>query len=173
MYKIKRGCKFVQENWEGYIVNTIFANQVEHIVCMMEGHKNKYFLVKPETRQCKIKSRNFNDLVIDKIKVTYLPINSNISTTGHKLQGRTLDHLIVNSWAYRCPHWVYVVLSRVKTLNSLILNQTLDIHRSYEARAELVRWEKHLKASIEYKTFNMRGKTDNEKYEEEELKYNM
>ena len=171
--KLKRGCEFVQENWEGYMVNTVYANQVEHKICMMEGHKGMYFLVKPETRQCKIKLRNFNDLVIDKIKVTYLPINSNISTTGHKLQGRTLDHLIVNSWAYRCPHWVYVVLSRVKTLNSLILNQTLDIHRSYEARAELVRWEKHLKASIESKTFNMRGKSDNEKYEEEELKYNM
>ena len=29
--KLKRGCEFVQENWEGYMVNTIFANQVEHM----------------------------------------------------------------------------------------------------------------------------------------------
>ena len=36
--KLKRGCEFVQENWEGYMVNTIFANQVEHIVCMQEEH---------------------------------------------------------------------------------------------------------------------------------------
>ena len=155
------------------MVNTIFANQIEHIVCMQEGHEGKYFLVKPETRQCKIKLRTIKDTVLDKIKVTYLPISSNISTTGHKLQGRTLNNLIVNSWAYRCPHWVYVVLSRVRELKGLILNEKLDVHRSYEARKDLIRWEKQIKASIETTTFSIRGKLDLEKYMSEELKYNM
>ncbi len=44
------------------------------------------------------------------IKRTYLPINSNISTTGHKLQGSTLDTLVVNSWTFSIQHWIYVVL---------------------------------------------------------------
>ena len=162
------GCEFEQENWEGYMVNTIYANQVEHLICMQEGDNGKYFLVKPETRQCKIKIRSFNNTVLDKIKVAYIPINSNISTTGHKLQGKSLDHLIINSWAYGCPHWVYVVLSRVKTLKSLILNEKLDVHRDYEAKKELVRWEKQIKADIETKTFAIRGKSDLE-----ELKYNI
>ena len=140
---------------------------------MQEGHKGNYFLVQPETRQCKIKLKKYSDAVLDKIKVTYLPINSNISTTGHKLQGRTLDHLIVNSWAYKCPHWVYVVLSRVKTLKSLILNEKLDVHCNYEARKELVRWEKQIKADIETKTFSIRGKSDLEEYMREELRYKM
>ena len=169
--KLKKGCKFVPENWEGYMVNTIYANQVEHIVCMQEGNKGNYFIVKPETRQCKIKLRKYRDVVIDGVKVTYLPINSNISTTGHKLQGRTLNHLIVNSWAYKCPHWVYVVLSRVRTLKSLILNEKLDIHRTYEAREELVKWEKQMKDNIETNTFSIRGHNDLEKYLNEELKY--
>ena len=69
------------------MVNTIFANQVEHIVCMQEGKEEKYFLVKPETRQCKIKLRTYQNVVLDGVKITYLPINSNISTTVHKLQG--------------------------------------------------------------------------------------
>ena len=47
--KLNHGCEFVQGNWEEYMVNTVFANQVEHIVCMQEGEKGKYFLVKPET----------------------------------------------------------------------------------------------------------------------------
>ena len=51
------------------------------------------------------------------MKITYLPVNSSISTTGHKLQGKKLDYLVVTSWAYNCPHWVYVVLSRVKKLD--------------------------------------------------------
>ena len=83
--KLKKGCKFVQENWEGYLVNTVFANQVAYIVCMHEGMKERYFIVKPETKQCKVKLRTFNNVVLDKIKITYLPITSSISTTGHKL----------------------------------------------------------------------------------------
>ena len=81
-----------------------------------------YFLVKPETRQFKVRFRMWNNMVLKKIRTTYLPINCNISTTGHKLQGKTLDHLVINSFAYRCTHWVYVVLSRVRQLNNLILN---------------------------------------------------
>ena len=120
--KLKKGCTFEKENWEGYLVNTVFANQVDYIMCMHEGKNAKYFIVKPETRQCKVKLRSWNNAILDKIKITYLPINLSISTTGHKLQGKTMDHLVVNSWGYRCTHWVYVVLSRVRTLKSLILN---------------------------------------------------
>ena len=63
-------------------------------------------------------------MILDKINITYLPINSNISTAGHKLQGSTFSNVIVNSWAYRCAHWTYVVLSRVKSLTNLVLNKT-------------------------------------------------
>ena len=104
--KLKKGYKFVQENWEGYLVNTVFANQVEYIMCMYEGKNNKYFIVKPERRKCKVKLRAWNNTTIDNITITYLPITSNISTTGHKLQGKTLNHLVVNSWGYKCTHWV-------------------------------------------------------------------
>ena len=147
--KLKKGCKFVQENWEGYLVNTVFANQVAYIMCMYKGKNAKYFIVKPETRQCKVKLRTWNNVVLDKIKVTYLPITSSISTTGHKLQGKTLDDLVINSWGYRCAHWVYVVLSRVRTLKSLILNVKLDENRDYSAKVELLRWEKNMKETIE------------------------
>ena len=169
--KLKKGCKFVRENWDGYLVNTVFANQVEYIMCMHEGKNAKYFIVKPETKTCKIKMRLWNNTVLDKIKVTYLPINLSISTTGHKLQGKTLNNLVVNSWGYRCPHWVYVVLSRVKTLNSLILNVKLDQNRDYSANIELLRWEKNMKEDLEAKTFKMRGTLSYEKYNREEEQY--
>ena len=55
--KLKKGCEFVQENWEGYLVNTVFANQVAYIMYMHGGKNAKYFIVKPETRQCKVKLR--------------------------------------------------------------------------------------------------------------------
>ena len=145
----KKSNDYEKDNWEGYIVNTIFADEVEYIVCKHESDKQRYFVVKPETRQCKIKLRMWNNMTLDKIRITYLPINSNISTTGHKLQGATLSNLIVNSWAYRCAHWTYVVLSRVKSLTNLVLNEKLDIHRNYEAKHEVVRWEQNIKDTIE------------------------
>jgi len=69
-------------------------------------------------------------------------------------------------------HWVYVVLSRVKTLKGLILNQKLDEDRSYEANRELVRWEERMKKKTEFKTFRDRGNVDVKRYLDEEEKYN-
>ena len=152
------------------MVNTIDANEIDYLVCMHESNRN-YFLIKPETRQCKIRFRMWNNMILKKIRTTYLPIICNISTTGHKLQGRTLDHLVINSFAYNCTHWVYVVLSRVRQLDNLILNQKIDIHRNYKAKPELVRWEKDMKNNIEAYTFKDRGKSDYEEYLKEEEKY--
>ena len=36
--ELKPGCFFVKENWEGYIVNTKYFDQTEHIVGMKEGN---------------------------------------------------------------------------------------------------------------------------------------
>ena len=171
--QLKNGCKFRKENWEGYMVQTIYANEIDYLVCMHEDNRNKYFLVKPETRQCKIQLRMWNNMILKKIKVTYLPMNCNISTTGHKLQGKTLDRLVVNSFAYQCRHWVYVVLSRVREKNSLILNQKLDIHRDYKAKEQLIRWENDMKLNIEANTFRDRGMRDYEQYLAEEATYNI
>ena len=114
--KLKKDHGDEKENWEGYIVNTIFADEIEYIVCKHESDEQRYFVVKPETHICKIKLRMWNNIILDKINITYLPINSNSSTTGHKLQGATLSNLIVNLGAYRCAHWTYVVLCRVESL---------------------------------------------------------
>ena len=43
----------------------------------------------------------------------------NIATTGHQLQGMSKDQLIVSSWNYSSKNWIYVVLSRVRTLSGL------------------------------------------------------
>ena len=124
---LKTTCNFRNENWEGYMVNTMYANEIDYLVCMHECNRN-YFLVNPETRQCKVRFRMWNNMVLKKIRTTYLPINCNISTTGHKLQGITLDDLDINLFTYKCTYWAYVVLSRVRELDNLILNQKLDIH---------------------------------------------
>ena len=60
------------------------------------------------------------------LKMTQFPVISNIAITWHKLQGQTKKHLIVTSWNLRCKNWIYVVLSRVRTLDGLLLVNKLD-----------------------------------------------
>ena len=48
----------------------------------------------------------------------------NDATTGHELQGIPKDQLIVTSWSFK-ENWIYVVLSRVRTLKGLYLLKPL------------------------------------------------
>ena len=173
--QLKDGCHFVKENWEGYIINTISVDDVDHMVCMIEcdpSQQPTYFTVKPTNGLCNVTLKHFSNIALEPINISYLPINSNISTTGHKLQGSTLDSLVINSWTFNVQHWAYVVLSRVRKLNSLVLNAILDENRHYSANSELVRWETNMKKIIEQKTFQDRGKSDYNRYAAEEIRYN-
>ena len=99
-----------------------------------------------------------------------LPMNDNIATTGHKLQGATLTNLIVKSWDYKVTNWIYVVLSRVKQLTGLVLCQPLDENRNYTCDPELTRFEKCMKHYHEIQLFKRRDEM--REYEDYESKYN-
>ena len=96
-------------------------------------------------------------LTLGNAKITQIPVNSNIATTGHKLQGMSKDVLIVNDWNYRCTNWVYVVLSRVRTLAGLYLMKPLDLERSFNVPQSLIRFEQRLKDNKEQPILNMLG----------------
>jgi hypothetical protein len=97
------------------------------------------FKLYPKTYYC-IFNRNLIDLPDDvyrstnltkqmkrrncKVKMLQLPVNLNDATTGHKLQGMTKQNLIVRSWSYTSG-WIYTILSRVRTLDGLYLNEEL------------------------------------------------
>ena len=51
-----------------------------------------------------------------KVKVVQCAVNSNSATTGYKLQGVSLNQMVVRFWNYSTPNWIYAVLSRVRTL---------------------------------------------------------
>ena len=82
---------------------------------------------------------------LGKVKVTQVPVNCNIATTGHKLQGTSKDSLIVNSWSYGFANWVYVVLSRVRTRSGLILNKKLDLKKTFKVPDKLLQFEERMK----------------------------
>ena len=90
-------------------------------------------------------------------KIKQVPVNSNVATTGHKLQGMSKDIIIVNSWNYRCANWVYVVLSRVRTLAGLYLIKPLDLKRSFNVPENLIRFETRLKELKERPILDLLG----------------
>jgi len=60
------------------------------------------------------------------VHIWQFAMSINNATTGHKLQGKTVEELIVAEWApANIKNWIYVVLSRVKELKNLYLLQKL------------------------------------------------
>jgi hypothetical protein len=65
------------------------------------------------------------------LKVNVFPVLVNHATTGHKLQGKTKENLIVSSWQYSV-NWPYVALSRVRTHKGLFLREPLNRMKDYK-----------------------------------------
>ena len=60
-----------------------------------------------------------------KIQFWQFPLNISNARTVHKLQGRSIDNLVVSSFDYT-DNWIYVVLSRVRTIKGLFLTSELN-----------------------------------------------
>ena len=87
------------------------------------------------------------------------PINLADAVTGHKLQGRTLDKIIITGWGLNMwRNWEYTVLSRVKTRKGFFLLEELDPEKSYGATQQFKDFIKRLK-SIESHTIEGLSKT--------------
>ena len=62
--------------------------------------------------------------LIKEVVITQIPVNMNDATTGHKLQGMSVDNLLVMTWSFM-ENWIYVVLSRMRALKGLFLLKAL------------------------------------------------
>jgi len=119
--------------------------------------KNKVFHLEPITTATTVKcsiNRETPPLTF-KTRMTQFPINLADAVTGHKLQGRTLDKIIITGWGFSfMRNWEYTVLSRVKTRAGLFLLEELDLDKSYGASEQFIRFIERLK-KIENKTLNI------------------
>jgi len=122
------------EIWDNKKVWTVCASDVEFVE--FEHHpkrngKSRRFQLKPKKVSVEVKvlphdSMAEQDKVKMKCSVTQIPVNASDAITGHKLQGLTKDNLIVVSWS-NSTNWIYVVLSRVRTLSGLYLFRKLNL----------------------------------------------
>ena len=116
--KLKSDVDMTWKNWEGRKVNTVSIDDIEWIQFQhwSDPPKNipKLFKLGPRdfSSVMELPLTDFaNDvkLKVGNVRIKQIPVNSNIATTGHKLQGMSKDVLIVNSWSYGFNNWIYVV----------------------------------------------------------------
>lgn len=92
-----------------------------------------------------------------KTMMSQFPINLADAVTGHKLQGRTLEKIIITGWGLNCwRNWEYTVLSRVKSRQGLFLLEELDLNKSYGATQQFKDFIRRLKV-LETSTFDTIG----------------
>jgi hypothetical protein len=151
------------KNWDGKKVWSVSVADVEWVEFehypTLPGAKRRTFKLEPREFSATIKLPLTEDIstTVGNAKIKQVPVNSNVATTGHKLQGMSKDIIIVNSWNYRCANWVYVVLSRVRTLAGLYLMQPLDLERSFNVPENLIRFERRLKELKERPILDLLG----------------
>ena len=121
------------------------ASKVDFLMCQFDcgGAFEGTFKVQPKTECCAVKlDSEFLDGIRQRttvrIVLDQLHVLSNSATTGHKLQGRSLDSIFVSDWNLR-SNWPYVVLSRVRTLKGLYLREPLDPTADYTLDDRLVK----------------------------------
>ena len=100
-------------------VKAIYASQVVSIVLKHNNPKIIPNMFQLEPIEFRITARILkpkplqmkeDDHEMVKMKATQLPVISNQATTGHKLQGASINQLFVNNWNYT-TNWPYIVLS--------------------------------------------------------------
>lgn len=148
--KLKEGVVPQWKNYDGKKVVTVSSYDCEYMLCEhwkaeREGQAPKRFKLTPDDDTYELKMPMQGHVIAFKLSVTQFGVISSIGTTGHKLQGMSKDNIIVTSWNYRTRNWVYVVLSRVRTLGGLHLLQKLKATVDFSPHPKLLEEEHRLK----------------------------
>ena len=150
--RLKHGESVHYRKVNGFNVKCVYASQVDHVKWRV-GKR----IIKVKPKQYNSLRAKFplppglcakkNDKATVHLRATQIPLISNDATTGHKLQGSSVDAIYIPSWSYN-TNWPYVMLSRVRTLKGLFLGRPLDPNADYSVPQDLTRMIRQLKKSL-------------------------
>jgi hypothetical protein len=127
---LRAGAKLVPIQMFGYWVYSVTVDEVDQLelrwqdsdrfqgVFRVSATQGVYKVKYPVTENCK------EVRVSTTMDLTQFPVVVNFATTGHKLQGKSVDELVIAQWS-GVKNWAYVVLSRVRTLAGLFLEKPI------------------------------------------------
>ena len=131
----------------------IDMENVEYII--LKWHDSRFhgtFKVKPQQSKFNVKfpidEIGFKSTRIScSINMTVLPVVLNHATTGHKLQGKSVNELVIAEWS-AVKNWAYVVLSRVRTLDGLYLLNEIPRNIDFSPNTEYIAMMERLRKKI-------------------------
>jgi len=140
---LKEGKTTHDRNIDGMIVRCIYASELKHLLWEVNGkvieiEPKEYTSLKAKFPIDDTLSPNPNQKATIFLAATQIPLVSNNATTGHKLQGSSIDVLYIPSWSYS-TNWPYVLISRVRTLEGLYIGRPLDPSKDYSVPDSLSR----------------------------------
>ena len=102
IHQIKKDCNVDYTNWDGRLIHTVSSIDVDYMLCeTIPDKKNK------KAKQFKLKANKDTAIITMKvakmkhkvrIKIVQFGVNSNKATTGHKLEGNSLNQMVLRPW---------------------------------------------------------------------------
>jgi hypothetical protein len=127
---LKKGAIIVPMQMFGYWVNSVTVDDVDQLELEWQNYDRFRGKIRVSSKQGVYKvqfpvSEMGREIrVATTMQLTQFPVVVNYATTGHKLQGQSLDELMIAQWS-KVKNWAYVVLSRVRTLAGLFLEHPI------------------------------------------------
>ena len=127
---LKQGVELEKIRMYDYWVHAVTMDAVDYIEVEWQDcdHFVGTFRLKPQVAAFKVKypicEFGLNTRIQTSIELQFLPVIVNHATTGHKLQGKTVESLVIAEWS-RAKNWNYVVFSRAKRLRGLFLMEPI------------------------------------------------
>ena len=119
---------------EGMYVKCVYASQLSYILWEINNE-----IIKIEPRMYMLHRDDFPSAVIQ------VPVTSGTTITPWKIDKLPFDSAFyVSSWKH-CSNWMYVLLSRLRTLDNLFLRTPFNSEHKYHVPIQLTKMLQHFK----------------------------
>ena len=107
--QLKKDCIVSCKTWDGRLIHTISCLDVEYMICKTipknKNEKPKKFKPVTEKDHVSIRINIANMKHNINARIIHIGVNSIKATTGHKLQGVSLNRMVIRFWSYAFPYW--------------------------------------------------------------------
>ena len=106
--QLKKDCVVYCKKWDSRLIHTVSCLDIEYMACETipenKNGKTKMFKLQTEKENTTISIKIADMKHKMRVKMVQFGVNSNKTTTVHKLQGVLLNRMVIGSWSYKFPN---------------------------------------------------------------------